>query len=66
MLPLQVFVAGATGNTGQRVVRQLSQQGFVVLAGTRDNKKAEKLFGSDDSIQLVNFNLFDSECVAVR
>lgn len=60
----KVFVAGATGNTGQRVVRQLSEQGFTVLAGTRDNKKAEKLFGDDNSIQLVNFNLFDTESIA--
>ena len=32
---LQVFVAGATGNTGQRVVRQLSEKGYKVLAGVR-------------------------------
>ena len=32
---LQVFVAGATGNTGKRVVQQLSGKGFKVLAGTR-------------------------------
>lgn len=32
---LQVFVAGATGNTGKRVVQQLSGKGIKVLAGTR-------------------------------
>ena len=31
----QVFVAGATGNTGNRVVQQLSAKGYKVLAGTR-------------------------------
>lgn len=59
-----VFVAGATGKTGQRIVRQLSQQGFTVLAATRDNKKAKKLFGNDSNIQLVNYDLFDSESIA--
>lgn len=34
---LQVFVAGATGNTGKRVVQQLSSKGIKVLAGTRVN-----------------------------
>ena len=28
-------MAGATGNTGKRVVQQLSGKGFKVLAGTR-------------------------------
>lgn len=32
---MQVFVAGATGNTGKRVVQQLSAKGIKVLAGTR-------------------------------
>ena len=32
---VQVFVAGATGNTGKRVVQQLSAKGIKVLAGTR-------------------------------
>ena len=32
---MQVYVAGATGNTGKRVVQQLSAKGIKVLAGTR-------------------------------
>lgn len=31
----KIFVAGATGNTGKRVVAQLSAKGYKVLAGTR-------------------------------
>jgi len=34
-LIVQVFVAGATGNTGKRVVQQLSAKGIQVLPGTR-------------------------------
>lgn len=63
----QVFVAGATGNTGRRVVQQLSQQGFTVLAGTRDEKKAQSLgFSQDKNIQTVKFNLFDPECASSK
>ncbi|KAL3146614.1 hypothetical protein ABBQ32_000846 [Trebouxia sp. C0010 RCD-2024] len=47
-----VFVAGATGNTGKRVVQQLSGKGIKVLAGTRDPKKAEGL-GWGDTVKLV-------------
>ncbi|KAL3149793.1 hypothetical protein ABBQ38_013619 [Trebouxia sp. C0009 RCD-2024] len=47
-----VFVAGATGNTGKRVVQQLSSKGIKVLAGTRDPKKAEGL-GWGDTVKLV-------------
>lgn len=36
----QVFVAGATGRLGARVVRELLAQGFSVRAGTRDTDKA--------------------------
>jgi uncharacterized protein YbjT (DUF2867 family) len=31
----QVFVAGATGNTGRRVVQQLRAAGYKVKAGVR-------------------------------
>ena len=59
-------MAGATGNTGRRVVQQLSQQGFTVLAGTRDEKKAQSLgFSQDKNIQTVKFNLFDPECASL-
>jgi uncharacterized protein YbjT (DUF2867 family) len=59
-----VFVAGATGNTGQRVVRQLSEKGYKVLAGVRDQKKADKLFGADSNVKIVKYNLFDTESIA--
>lgn len=48
-----IFVAGATGNTGKRVVQQLSAKGIKVLAGTRDPKKAEGL-GWNESVKLVS------------
>lgn len=59
-----VFVAGATGNTGQRVVKQLSKKGYKVLAGVRDQKKAQKLFGDDSNIKSITYNLFDSASIA--
>lgn len=37
---LQVFVAGATGETGCRVVRELLSAGFSVRAGVRDAEGA--------------------------
>lgn len=38
--PKTVFVAGATGRLGARVVRELLAQGFSVRAGARDMDKA--------------------------
>ncbi len=38
----QVFVAGATGRTGARAVRELLKAGFKVRAGARDVKRAEE------------------------
>ncbi|CAM6128952.1 unnamed protein product [Calypogeia fissa] len=38
-----VFVAGATGKVGRRVVRELVQLGFTVRAGVRDVEKAQFL-----------------------
>lgn len=35
LLNVQVFVAGATGNTGRRVVQQLRAAGYDVRAGCR-------------------------------
>jgi glutamyl-tRNA reductase len=39
-----VFVAGATGRTGQRCVRELVAAGYKVRAGARDANKAQALF----------------------
>ena len=41
--PSKVFVAGATGQTGRRVVSQLRAAGIAVRAGARDLKKADSL-----------------------
>ena len=38
-----MFVAGATGQTGRRVVSQLRAAGVAVRAGARDTKKAQSL-----------------------
>ncbi|KAE9462041.1 hypothetical protein C3L33_06079, partial [Rhododendron williamsianum] len=40
----KVFVAGATGNTGKRIVQQLLAKGFAVKAGVRDVDKAKTSF----------------------
>ncbi|KAF7803185.1 NAD-dependent epimerase/dehydratase family protein [Senna tora] len=37
----KVFVAGATGSTGKRIVEQLLAKGFAVKAGVRDIEKAK-------------------------
>lgn len=39
----KVFVVGATGQTGRRVVQQLRASGFKVRAGVRDVRKAQSL-----------------------
>lgn len=41
-----VFVAGATGNTGQRIVSELQKKGYNVLAGVRSPEKASKVWGN--------------------
>ncbi len=38
----QIFVAGATGRTGARIVRELAKAGFKVRAGVRDVEAAQK------------------------
>ncbi|XAR59322.1 hypothetical protein NMG60_11015111 [Bertholletia excelsa] len=40
----KIFVAGATGNTGKRIVQQLLAKGFAVKAGVRDIDKAKTSF----------------------
>ncbi|KAF3684119.1 putative DNA replication licensing factor MCM3 -like protein 2-like [Capsicum annuum] len=39
----KIFVAGATGNTGKRIVEQLLAYGFAVKAGVRDVNKAKSI-----------------------
>lgn len=49
-----IFVAGATGNTGKRIVEQLLAKGFAVKAGVRDLDKAKTTFpGGNPSLQIV-------------
>lgn len=54
-----IFVAGATGSTGKRVVEQLLSKGFSVKAGVRDLGKAKTLLSNDNpSLQIVSSFLF--------
>lgn len=48
-----VFVAGATGNTGKRIVSELLRKGFRVRAGCRDIAKAKLALPSGDDIDFV-------------
>ncbi|KAF9590060.1 hypothetical protein IFM89_030372 [Coptis chinensis] len=49
----KIFVAGATGATGKRVVEQLLAKGFAVKAGVRDIGKAKNTFSDNPSLQFV-------------
>ncbi|KAK8491378.1 hypothetical protein V6N13_015196 [Hibiscus sabdariffa] len=50
----KIFVAGATGNTGKRVVEQLLSKGFSVKAGVRNLEKAKTSLPNDNpSLQIV-------------
>lgn len=49
-----VFVAGATGQTGSRVVTELRKRGYKVIAGVRSPGKAASLgFDKDPGITVV-------------
>ncbi|KAK9267960.1 hypothetical protein L1049_010397 [Liquidambar formosana] len=50
----KIFVAGATGNTGKRIVEQLLAKGFAVKAGVRNLDKAKTTFsGNNPALQFV-------------
>ncbi|CAK7350240.1 unnamed protein product [Dovyalis caffra] len=50
----KIFVAGATGSTGKRIVEQLLAKGFEVKAGVRDLDKAKtSLSENNPSLQIV-------------
>ncbi|TXG47885.1 hypothetical protein EZV62_027179 [Acer yangbiense] len=50
----KVFVAGATGSTGKRIVEQLLAKGFAVKAGVRDLDKARTtLLNDNPDLQIV-------------
>jgi len=49
----KVFVAGATGETGRRIVMALRAKGYQVIAGCRDPQKAISLgFGLDKEVEI--------------
>ncbi|MCD7445941.1 hypothetical protein HAX54_024642 [Datura stramonium] len=50
----KIFVAGATGNTGKRIVEQLLAKGFAVKAGVLDIDKAKStLPGQNPDLEIV-------------
>lgn len=50
----KIFVAGATGSTGKRIVEQLLAKGFQVKAGVRDLEKAKNMLSHDNpALQIV-------------
>lgn len=52
----KIFVAGATGSTGKRIVDQLLAKGFQVKAGVRDVDKAKTTLSHDNpALQIVSF-----------
>ncbi|XP_004508442.1 uncharacterized protein At2g34460, chloroplastic [Cicer arietinum] len=58
----KIFVAGATGSTGKRIVQQLLAKGFAVKAGVRDLDKARTTFSSNNnpSLQFVRADVTDA------
>lgn len=59
-LKKKIFVAGATGSTGRRIVEQLLANGFAVKAGVRDLDKANTSLsrGNNPALQIVSFSPF--------
>ncbi|KNA20665.1 hypothetical protein SOVF_050360 [Spinacia oleracea] len=49
----KIFVAGATGSTGKRIVEQLLSKGYSVKAGVRDIEKAKTAFPTNPALQIV-------------
>ena len=61
-----VFVAGASGSTGRRVVRELRKRGLTVRAGVRDVEKARANgLALDDNVVLVTADVTQPECEAL-
>ncbi|XP_031474687.1 uncharacterized protein At2g34460, chloroplastic [Nymphaea colorata] len=51
--PRKIFVAGATGNSGKRIVDQLAARGFAVRAGVRDVERGRNAFSNHQNVQIV-------------
>ncbi|RWR96179.1 putative dehydrogenase [Cinnamomum micranthum f. kanehirae] len=49
----RIFVAGATGKTGRRIVDKLLSKGFGVRAGVIDLEKAKTSLPTDSDVQIV-------------
>ncbi|KAK9936747.1 hypothetical protein M0R45_013573 [Rubus argutus] len=49
----KIFVAGATGSTGKRIVEQLLAKGYAVKAGVRDLDKAKTSPANNPALQIV-------------
>lgn len=47
-------MAGATGQTGKRIVNELLNQGYEVRAGVRDVTKAQDILPKNDNLELVS------------
>lgn len=61
----KIFVAGATGSTGKRIVEQLLAKGYAVKAGVRDLEKAKtSLPTNNPALQIVS--LFNISILMVR
>ena len=70
-----VFVAGATGRVGYRVVRELLLAGFKVRAGVRNVEKAQEMFNTASEefsdltrqqlsrLDIVSFDITDKESI---
>jgi len=48
-----VFVAGATGQTGSRIVKELLTEGYRVRAGVRNVEKAKQSLPANDNLEFV-------------
>uniref|UniRef100_Q3APU5 NAD(P)-binding domain-containing protein n=1 Tax=Chlorobium chlorochromatii (strain CaD3) TaxID=340177 RepID=Q3APU5_CHLCH len=58
----KVLVAGATGKTGQWVVKRLQHYGIAVRVFSRDPQKAETIFGKD--VEIIVGKIQDTNDVA--
>ena len=54
----KVFVAGATGSTGRKIVQKLLEKGIKVKAGVRNFEKAKSIFSeSTPNLEFVSISL---------
>lgn len=58
---MKIIIFGATGKTGQHVLKQSLEQGYEVTVFVRSRKK---LSGVESNLHIVQGNVFDSDAVA--